>query len=230
MPVLLYKNNFQAFPPAYTADADGLLALSLDLHYERVIAAYEKGIFPWFEDWDYFYWYTPPQRCVLYPKDIVISKSMRSYFNQNKLRVSFDTCFEEIIKKCAETKRSYGDGTWINSHFIESYTLLHELGYAHSVEVWQENKLVGGLYGLAFGKVFSGESMFSSVPNASKFALISLAQQLLERKFLAIDCQQTTNHLQTMGASVISRDKYIKILEKNMGNVNLEKSWSDWGS
>jgi leucyl/phenylalanyl-tRNA---protein transferase len=226
MPVLLYKNNYQAFPPVDTADDDGLLALSLDLHYERVLCAYEKGIFPWFEDWDYFYWFSPPIRCLLFPHEVVIQKSMRTYFNNNKYHATYDQCFAEVMEKCANVPRKYGDGTWINENFYETYQTLHVLGYAHSVEVWMDNELVGGLYGVVLGKVFSGESMFSSEKNASKFALISLAQRLQKEDFLAIDCQQSTEHIKSMGAKDVNREDFIEILDKNLEYATEREKWA----
>ncbi len=211
------------FPDPKLASAAGLLAIGGDLTPERLITAYSLSFFPWYNPGEEILWWTPDPRLVLFPNDLKISKSMRPYFNQNKFRVTYNTCFEEIIKNCQiNNRKGQTAGSWITSDITNAYTRLHDLGYVHSVEVWQEDELVGGLYGISLGKVFFGESMFAKVSNASKFGFISLVQKLKEMDFTLIDCQQETNHLKSMGAAPISRDEFMTILEKNsFDRINL---------
>jgi len=169
------------FPNADLANADGILAVGGDLSAERLIEAYQNGIFPWFNPEDPIIWWSPNPRFVLFPDEIKVSKSMRPYFNQKKFKISCDTVFEEVINSCSKQNRSGQlGGTWITDNMVEAYVNLHRLGYAHSVEVWNEDELVGGLYGISLGKIFFGESMFSKVSNASKFGFITLVKKLTE--------------------------------------------------
>ena len=211
------------FPDPKLASAAGLLAIGGDLTPERLITAYSLSFFPWYNPGEEILWWTPDPRLVLFPKDLKISKSMRPYFNQNKFRVTFNNNFEEVIKNCQINKRKgQSEGSWITNDITSAYTRLHDLGYVHSVEVWQGDELVGGLYGIALGKVFFGESMFAKASNASKFGFISLVQKLKELDFTLIDCQQETNHLKSLGAAPISREKFMSILEKNsFDRINL---------
>ena len=205
-----------AFPHADLANQDGILAVGGDLSAERLILAYKKGIFPWFNPDDPIIWWSPDPRFVLFPDDLKVSKSMRPYFNQKKFRVSCDTRFEDVIISCStNARKGQIGGTWITDSMIEAYINLHELGYAHSVEVWQEEKMVGGLYGIALGKMFFGESMFAKVNNASKFGFISLIKKLKEQAYTLIDCQQETKHLGSLGAKSISRREFLHLLEQN---------------
>ena len=205
------------FPHPLEADEDGLLAVGGDLNSARLILAYTFGIFPWYNESEspILWWFTHP-RCVLYPTHLKVAKSMNSYFNQQKYRVSYNTHFSDVMMKCSGTQRKGQDGTWINPDMISAYTDLHFRGYAHSVEVWEENELVGGLYGIALGKIFCGESMFSERPNASKFGFISLVKILIEKEFTLIDCQQETSHLMSLGAETISKEIFWSLIKKNM--------------
>lgn len=218
MPVYrLPDDNYQFFPHPNEAESNGLIAVSRDLHEQRLIGAYANGMFPWFEEDGYFYWYTPDPRWVLKPAELRIQKSMRSIFNGHKFRYTFDTAFGQVMQYCANTSR-YGDsesGTWITDAFVEAYTALHQRGLAHSVEVWQDEELVGGLYGISLGRMFFGESMFARVTNASKAGFITLVKALERAGFWLIDCQQQTAHLGSLGARGISRELFYEYLLKN---------------
>jgi leucyl/phenylalanyl-tRNA--protein transferase len=205
------------FPNPELADEDGLLAIGGDLTPERLILAYRYGIFPWFSDDDPICWYSPHERCVIYPERIKVSKSMKQVFKNGGFRVSVDEAFAKVITKCAETPRKGQAGTWITHDMQQAYTKLYQLGWAHSVEVWKNDELVGGLYGIAIGDVFCGESMFSSVSNASKVALIFLCQQT---KFKLIDCQLPNEHLLSLGAEMINRKTYMQYINDQSSNSN----------
>lgn len=201
------------FPAVETAlnDPNGLLAVGGDLSPERILAAYQRGIFPWFNPDDPILWWSPSPRTVIYPDQLHISKSLRKILRKGIYRVTFDNCFEDVMRACA-APRTYADGTWISEEIITGYTALHRQGFAHSVEVWQENQLVGGLYGMALGKVFFGESMFSYADNASKFGFAHLVRQLHNWNFQLIDCQVANDHLFSLGAIEIPREEFQKIL------------------
>lgn len=201
------------FPKPDLAEPDGLLAVGGDLSTERLLLAYQNGIFPWYSDDTPILWYSPHERFVLYPDELKISKSMRQVLRSGKLRVTVDTCFNDVIIACSTAPREGQDGTWIVPDMIAAYNRLHLEGYAHSVEVWQDDKLVGGLYGVHVGGVFCGESMFSRVSNASKTALIYLCNTGL---YKLIDCQVHTGHLESMGARMISREQYMDVLLNNL--------------
>jgi len=197
------------FPDPQLAEEDGLLAVGGDLLPDRLLLAYRNGIFPWYSDDSPILWYSPHERFVLYPDELKTSKSMRQVIRSNKFRLSFDTCFSEVIACCAQAERVDQDGTWITGEMEQAYIRLHQLGYAHSVEVWLGNNLVGGLYGVPVGNIFCGESMFSKVSNASKLALIWLCET---GKYQMIDCQVYTDHLASLGAKMISRADYLALL------------------
>lgn len=197
------------FPDPALADPDGLLAVGGDLRAERLLLAYKNGIFPWFSENDPICWYAPHERCVIFPGEIYISKSMRKVLKEGLFDITYDQGFESVISNCAGVSRKGQPGTWITNEMQQAYIGLHKMGYAHSVEVWREGQLVGGLYGLHMGGVFCGESMFSLQTNASKSALIWLAQQ---GGFSLIDCQLPNDHLMSLGAVMISRADYLKIL------------------
>ncbi|WP_461789294.1 leucyl/phenylalanyl-tRNA--protein transferase [Pedobacter sp.] len=197
------------FPNPDLADDDGLLAIGGDLSPERLILAYHHGIFPWFSDDDPICWYSPHERCVIYPERIKVSKSMKQVLKNGGFKVTVDKAFAQVIAKCANLPRRDQAGTWITGEMQQAYINLHQLGWAHSFEVWKENELVGGLYGVAVGEVFCGESMFSSVSNASKVALIFLCQ---ETNFKLIDCQLPNEHLLSLGAEMIDRKTYMGFL------------------
>lgn len=199
------------FPNPELADDDGLLAVGGDLSAERLILAYQNGIFPWFSDDDPICWYSPHERCVIYPDRLKISKSMKQVLKNGGFKVTANQVFAEVIAHCAKTPRKDQPGTWITKEMQEAYINLHQLGWAHSVEVWQNDTLVGGLYGIAINKVFCGESMFSLVSNASKVAMIFLCQQ---SDFELIDCQLPNDHLLSLGAEMIERETYMELLEQ----------------
>lgn len=205
------------FPNPEEANDEGLVAVGGDLSIERLLLAYRSGIFPWFMHDDLVYWFSPNPRCILIPSEIKISKSMRQVLNKKQFEITFNKDFEAVMRGCATAKRPEQESTWITEDFIEAYVSLHLIGYGHSVEVWQQGELVGGLYGVALGKVFFGESMFSSVSNASKAALISLAQKLNAEGFHFIECQLYTSHLGSMGAKAISRKEYLRLLSNSVG-------------
>ena len=198
-----------AFPPPELAEEDGLLAVGGDLSPARLLKAYSSGIFPWYSEETPVLWYSPHERFVLYPEKLRISKSMRQVLRSEKYRVTLDQAFEDVIEACSTVAREGQDGTWITQEMKEAYTRLHTLGFAHSVEVWENEELAGGLYGVSMGRVFCGESMFSRKSNASKTALVWLCQN---SNYKLIDCQVYTEHLGSMGAEMISRETYMTYL------------------
>jgi leucyl/phenylalanyl-tRNA--protein transferase len=197
------------FPNPALADQDGLLAVGGDLSIERLLLAYHNGIFPWFSEDDPICWYSPHERCVIYPAEVKVSKSMGKVLKSGMFVVTFNRAFKEVIINCAKVGRKDQPGTWITKEMQDAYIRLHEQGYAKSVEVWKDNVLVGGLYGVEIGDVFCGESMFSLVSNASKTALVWLCQT---NKFKLIDCQLPNDHLMSLGAEMISREEYNEFL------------------
>ncbi len=197
------------FPEARLAEPDGLLAVGGDLSTGRLMLAYQNGIFPWYNEHGPILWYSPHERFVLYPSELRITKSMRVVLNSNKFHITVNQCFEKVMAACSSVERRNQHGTWITAAMKTAYEQLHRKGYAHSVEVWEQNNLVGGLYGVQIGSVFCGESMFSLVSNASKTALIHVCSSGLYR---LIDCQVHTDHLESMGARLISRDEYMDVL------------------
>ena len=207
-------SNDLVFPPPSNSEKDGLLAIEGDLSPERLLLAYSKGIFPWYSDDEPILWWSPDPRFIVFPKDIKISHSMKKLFKKNPYKVSFDTCFRDIISNCSNLRKE--SGTWITKEMIEAYCKLHELGYAHSVETWFNGKLVGGLYGISIGKCFFGESMFSTMDNSSKVAFITLGKILYEKGFSMIDCQVHTTHLESLGAVYISRKEFLELVEKGI--------------
>ena len=204
------------FPDVSEADKSGILAVGGDLSPERLMLAYQSGIFPWFDSDEPILWWSPPQRMVLFPEELVISKSMRSILRKEVFTVTFNKDFRAVISNCSQISRNGQQGTWISEEMIEAYVKLHELGYAKSVEVWQNNQLVGGLYGIDLGTVFCGESMFSKVSNASKVAFITLVEKLKIRKYKLIDCQVHNDHLESLGAREIPRAEFINILNSEL--------------
>lgn len=225
MPVFRLDPKELSFPAPYLAERSGLLAIGGDLRPERLILAYQNGIFPWFEDEGIFYWYSPDPRCVLFPDELKVHKSMNSIFNQHKFTYTLDTCFEEVMRNCSGSPRPGQDGSWISEPFIQGYTELHRMGIAHSVEVWQDGVLVGGLYGLSLGKIYYGESMFAKVPNASKAGFIHFARALKNSGFRLIDCQQETNHLLSLGARSVSRELFLEYLVQNYYERTIGGRW-----
>jgi len=205
-----FLNSDNAFPDVTKASEDGLLAIGGDLSAKRLLNAYQNGIFPWFEDDNTILWWSPDPRFVLFPKDLKVSKSMKQVIRYTDFVVTVNKDFNAVIAACAAAKRPGQDDTWITNGMIEAYTNLHQLGYAKSIEVWLDNTLVGGLYGVDLGNgVFCGESMFTKVSNASKVGFISFIQNT---NYKLIDCQVYTNHLESLGAIDISRDQFLKYL------------------
>lgn len=198
------------FPDPELAESDGLLAVGGDLSVDRLLLAYQHGIFPWYSDDTPILWYSPHERFVLYPNQIKISKSMRQVTRSGRFSITKNQAFEQVIKTCSQMPREGQDGTWITDDMQQAYINLHRSGLANSYEVWQQDELVGGLYGVHVDHVFCGESMFSRVSNASKAALIFLCQQ---EQYQLIDCQMHTEHLESMGAQFISRTDYLEILQ-----------------
>ena len=200
------------FPSPEQASAEGIVAVGGDLQPERVMLAYRKGIFPWFESDDFLLWWSPDPRMVLFPNRLKVSKSMRTVLRKKQFEVTFNKAFDQVVEACAKVKRFGQNGTWITPGLMEVYSSLHTQGHAHSVEVWEEGSLVGGLYGIDLGTVFCGESMFSKSSNASKVALIYLVKELKKNKYELIDCQVPTQHLASMGAESISRTEFLTFL------------------
>lgn len=208
---LLDPHNI-AFPdPLFNDTEDGLLAVGGDLSPERILFAYQSGIFPWFNPGDEILWWSPDPRFVLYPADLKISASMRKILREGIFTFTENICFERVMRACRNTPRKDQDGTWISEELISAFLKLHTAGYAHSYEVWQEGKLVGGFYGLEIGRVFCGESMFSEVSNASKAGFINFVSKTKHR-YTLIDCQVHSTHLESLGATMISKKEFIHIL------------------
>jgi leucyl/phenylalanyl-tRNA--protein transferase len=203
------------FPPVSNANLDGILAIGGDLSTERLLLAYKSGIFPWFEEGEPIYWWSPNPRMVLFLDELMVSKSMRNILNRNIFKVTFNQNFREVISNCQKIKRNGQNGTWITQDMIEAYCKLNELGIAKSVEVWQNEELVGGLYGIDLGHVFCGESMFSKVSNASKVAFIALVNQLKKDNYKVLDCQVYNEHLESLGCREIPRDDFMELLKRN---------------
>ncbi len=228
MQLSILNRDEVVFPHPFTCLEDGLLCLGGNLSVERLLLAYQFGIFPWNNEDDPLLWWTPYPRMVLYPDELKISKSMRSLIRKQTYTVTFDQCFKRVIEHCQNIKRKGQGGTWITSEILSSFTQLHALGYAHSVEVWQDEELVGGLYGVALGKVFFGESMFHLAPNASKLGFITLVSKLIEHDFQLIDCQQETAYMASLGAHVIPRTDFLSQLKQNALIKHDPRSWAEW--
>ena len=200
------------FPSVSEASPEGILAVGGDLSSERLLLAYKSGIFPWFNVDEPIFWWAPNSRMVLFPEELIISKSMRNILNRNIFTITFNQNFSDVISNCQKIKREGQNGTWITNDIVNAYCQLHDLGIAKSVEVWQHGKLVGGLYGVDLGGVFCGESMFSKVSNASKVAFIALVNQLKKANYKLLDCQVYSEHLESLGCREIERDDFMKIL------------------
>jgi len=201
------------FPPVNLAEPDGLLAIGGDLSPERLLFAYEQGIFPWYEG-DYILWWSPDPRFVLVPGELKISKSMRTLLKKNTFDFTINKAFEKVIHECKNIKRPGQTGTWITDEVEMAYIRMHDLGYAISGETWKDGLLVGGAYGLKLGKIFFGESMFSKINNASKYAFIQLVQHLKQEGVELIDCQVYTEHLESLGAKMISRKEFTNTINE----------------
>ena len=212
------NNSPYRFPNPHLANAEGLVAVGGDLRAERIIEAYKNGIFPWYSKGEPILWWSPDPRMVLFPKNLKISKSMKPLFKKQAFEVTVNQNFEAVVRNCASIPRNGQDGTWITNEMKNAYQKLHELGFAYSVEVWQEKSLVGGLYGIFLKEqnVFCGESMFTKVSNASKYGFIWWVQQLQEKKVQLVDCQMYTKHLASLGAEEISREAFLSYLNLNV--------------
>lgn len=201
------------FPPVHEALEDGLLAIGGDLRAERLIKAYRNGIFPWYED-GIPLWWSPDPRFVLFPDELKVSKSMKTLMKKGVFQYRYNTAFPAVLDQCRHIKRKDQEGTWINDGMSDAYRHLHALGYAVSAETFINDELAGGLYGLRMGRLFFGESMFSRHPNASKFAFISLVDQLKKEGVVLIDCQVYTPHLESLGARMIAREEFLDFLKE----------------
>lgn len=209
---LLDDENFN-FPTLEQMGGD-LVAIGGDFHPQRLLNAYENGLFPWFiDDYNYINWYSPQKRMILYPNDLKVSKSLKKSIKNRGFEIKSNTNFENVIKNCQKVKRKYENDTWIDDNFIKAYTLMHNLEFANSIEVYLEGELVGGLYGLIINDIFCGESMFSLVNDASKVAFFYLCNWAKENNIKLIDCQVYNKHLESLGAYEISREEYFKILK-----------------
>ena len=208
-------SNELFFPPLHTADEDGFLAIGGDLSPERLLLAYRSGIFPWFNEDEPICWWSPDPRFVLYPNKLKVSSSMKTVLQNGKYRFTTNRAFEQVIQNCKTISRHDQDGTWISPAMQKAYTTLHQLGFAHSAEAWQDGELIGGLYGIRLGNIFFGESMFSLKTNASKFAFINYVRQLQKENVQLIDCQLHTPHLESLGARMIPRELFTEMLVVN---------------
>ena len=213
MPVFRLAEDL-LFPPPALAEEDGLLAVGGDLSNDRILLAYSMGIFPWYSDGSPILWWSPDPRLVLIPEDLKVSRSLSQVIKKGVFSVTIDTAFDRVIRNCAEVNRKRQQGTWITEEMIRAYISLHCAGYAHSVESWDSGELVGGLYGIALGKAFFGESMLAIKSNASKVAFVTLVEYLNKLNFSFVDCQVTTEHLKSLGAREISRKKFLQMLKK----------------
>jgi leucyl/phenylalanyl-tRNA---protein transferase len=214
------------FPPVERAleEPNGLLAAGADLSVERLVGAYERGIFPWYSDGQPVLWWSPDPRMVLFPDKLSIPRSLRKRLARRDYEVTADTAFEDVIRGCAAPRRGH-DSTWITDNMVEAYTRLHRAGYAHSVETWIGGRLAGGLYGVALGRMYYGESMFTRVPDASKIALVHLVRQLERLGFGMIDCQMATAHLARFGAREIPRAGFVRKLGELVNYPRTARKW-----
>jgi leucyl/phenylalanyl-tRNA--protein transferase len=223
MPVFLLDEQ-PVFPPAELADKDGIIAVGGDLSPERLLNAYSRGIFPWFSREEPILWWSPDPRLVLFPGEIHKSKSMEKLLKQNPFKLTCDREFAQVIKQCSLPREKQKE-TWITREIIDAYIELHLAGFAHSVEVWRHEDLVGGFYGISLGRCFFGESMFFKMKNASKFAFIKFASKLFEQGFSLIDCQVPTAHLKSLGAREIPRAKFLIKLKESLRSDTLRGKW-----
>lgn len=228
MTVFLLSDDL-VFPPPQMADKNGLLAVGGDLGEKRLLLAYSKGIFPWFSENSPILWWSPDPRLILLPKNIKVTRSLRQIISRDVFSVTIDNAFDMVLRHCADIHREKDSGTWITEEMITAYSRLHASGYAHSIETWHEGELVGGLYGVALGKAFFGESMFSRKSNASKVALAWLARLLNEWEYRFIDCQVTSKHLISLGAREMHRTRFLKMLEEALEAPTDFRQWRTAG-
>lgn len=225
MPVYQLSEDL-VFPSPHLASKEGLLAVGGDLTRNRLLLAYSLGIFPWYSEGEPILWWSPDPRLVLYPNELKVSKSLDKVINKDRFKVTVDCAFERVIKDCARVRLENREGTWIVDEMVKAYCSLHESGFAHSIEAWAGDRLVGGLYGVSLGKCFFGESMFTRISNASKVAFVVLVNHLKSQGFAMIDCQITTGHLTRFGAREISRARYLDELDEALKAGTLRGKWS----
>ena len=224
MPVYLLSEALK-FPHPCFASQEGLLAVGGDLSLGRLLSAYRNGIFPWFSEGEPILWWSPDPRLVLFLNEFKVSKSLKKVISRSLFDITIDRAFRRVITECAETRMKQKEPTWIVGDMIDAYCRLHESGFAHSVEAWQDGALVGGLYGVSLGKCFFGESMFTAVSNASKVAFAWLVDFLKSHAFHMIDCQVTTRHLISMGAREIPRDRFLTLLQVSLKEPDMKGKW-----
>jgi len=224
MPVYLLSDDI-VFPPPNLASQEGLLAVGGDLCQDRLLLAYSMGIFPWFSEAEPTMWWSPDPRLVLYPDELQVSRSLQKTIKKAVFQITMDQAFAQVITECAKIRRKRNEGTWIVPDMINAYCQLHISGFAHSVEAWQNDTLVGGLYGVSLGKCFFGESMFTHATNASKTAFVALVNHLKAFSFDLIDCQVTTGHLVSFGAREIPRNLFLEQLKESLGAPTLKGRW-----
>ncbi len=224
MPVFVLSDE-NVFPPPNLAAEEGLLAIGGDLSTERLLNAYSNGIFPWYSEGEPIMWWSPTPRMVVLPKNYKPSKNLRRIVRKGVFDIRFDSAFADVVEACAQVPRNGQDGTWITPEMQEAYIKLHQEGYAHSVEAYQDKKLVGGLYGVSLGKAFFGESMFHKVTDASKVAYHFLLQFTLDHQFELIDAQQDTPHLRRLGGSLLKRDEFLSLLDQALQHPTLKGPW-----
>lgn len=205
-------------------EPNGLLAVGGDLSSDRLLSAYRRGIFPWYSEDQPILWWSPDPRCVLFPEDLKVSRSLRATLRKDRFQVSLDRAFRQVMAGCAGPRQGQ-PGTWVTPELIEAYDRLHRLAYAHSVECWRDGRLVGGLYGVALGRVFFGESMFAQEADASKVCLVHLVSHLRDRDFTLIDCQVPTPHLERLGAVTIPRTRFIQMLKEWCPSGSPGETW-----
>lgn len=210
---MILLNDNPIFPPVHFADPQGILGIGGDLSVNRLLEAYKNGIFPWFDPGTEPLWWAPPQRMVVFPEQYKPHKSVTALMRKGVFQITFDKQFEAVIRSCQQVKRQYEDSTWISDELVDAFLKLHQMGYAQSVEVWQNNELVGGLYGIDLGHVFCGESMFHTVSNASKVAFVWLIEKLKKENYQLLDCQVYNEHLAHLGAFEIDRSDFMAILK-----------------
>ena len=227
MPVYQLIPEVSLFPPTEEAEGDGLLAVGGDLTKERLLVAYSKGIFPWYEAGQPILWWSPDPRLVLIPEELKISRSLRKALRKQKFEIRFDSAFQQVIKACADVRTQQGEGTWIIPEMQQAYTELHRDGFAHSIESWLDGELAGGLYGISLGQCFFGESMFSTRNDSSKVALVALVEFSKQVGIKMIDCQMTTSHLLSLGAREIKRKVFLQNLKIHLEEPTLKGSWKN---
>ena len=224
MPVFQLTDKL-IFPPPELAEKNGLLAIGGDLSPERLLLAYSNGIFPWYSEGDPILWWSPSPRLVIFPDEFKIPRRLSRLVRQDIFSVSIDQAFRQVITACASTDERHEKGTWITNDMLEAYCQFHDMGFAHSVECWHDDKLIGGLYGISLGGVFFGESMFIREPNSSKFALVHLMKKLQEWNFDLIDCQMRTEHLMQFGAREIPGNEFQEVLDKSIARPDKKGKW-----